>query len=91
MVELIRNREIDMAVLKKERSEYIQDKPGEFQLNDMLLQLVEEHPENRDIKKIVTYRTTDGSTVTFEGVEDEKGSRKNIRCSNVMVRVIREV
>lgn len=90
MVELIRNREIDITALKKERSEYIQDRPGEFQLNDMLLQLVEEHPENRNIKKIETYRTVDGSTVAFDGIEDEKGIKKTIRCSNVLIRVIRE-
>ena len=90
MVELIRNREIDMDALKKERSEYIQDRPGEFQLNDMLLQLVDEHAENRNIRRIETNRTVDGSAVTFAGIEDEKGMKRSIRCSNVLIRVIRE-
>ena len=90
MIELIRNREIDMDALKKERSEYIQDRPGEFQLNDMLLQLVDEHAENRNIRRIETYRTVDGSAVTFAGIEDEKGMKRSIRCSNVLIRVIRE-
>lgn len=90
MVELIRNREIDIAALKKERSEYIQEKSGEFQLNDMILQLVEEYPENRKIKRIETYRIPDGSTVTFEDVKDEQGHKKSIRCSNVLIRVTQE-
>ena len=34
MVELIRNRTIDIATLKKERREYIQEQPDGFQLND---------------------------------------------------------
>lgn len=90
MVELIKNREIDIELLKKERSEYLQDRPGEFQLNDMLLQLAEEYPENRSIRRIETYRMGDGDTVTFENIEDENGRRKSIRCSNVLIRVIRE-
>ena len=39
MVELIRNKEIDMDALKRERSEFIQDQTSDFQLNEMLLQL----------------------------------------------------
>lgn len=90
MVELIKNREIDIELLKKERSEYFQDRPGEFQLNDMLLQLVEEYPENRTINRIETYRMTEQGTVTFENIMDGNGRRKSIRCSNVLIRVIRE-
>ena len=41
MVELIKNREIDLDALQKERSQFIQDKPEELQLNDMLLTLAE--------------------------------------------------
>lgn len=90
MVELIKNREIDIAALKKERSEYIQDKPMEFQLNEMVLQLIEEYPENSGISRIETYRLEDGGTVLFENVRNENGDKKNIRCSNVKIKVIRE-
>lgn len=90
MVELIKNREIDIELLKKERSEYLQDRPGEFQLNDMLLQLVEEYPENRTIRRIETYRMMNQDAVILENIMDENGRRKSIRCSNVLIRVIRE-
>lgn len=90
MVELIKNREIDINALKRERSEYIQDRQAEFQLNDMLLKLVEERTDNQNIRRIETYRITDGTTVVFENVPDENGRRKSIRCSNVLIRVIRE-
>ena len=89
-VELIKNREIDIEALKRERSEYIQDRPGEFQLNEMLLYLVEEYPENSDIKRIEVNRIEDGSTVSFDGILNEDGIRKSIRCSNVSVRVKRK-
>ncbi|MDE7037124.1 MAG: hypothetical protein K2O98_04005 [Lachnospiraceae bacterium] len=83
MVELIKNQKIDIEVLFKERSEYIQDMPGEFQLNEMLLHLVEEYPEFRDVRRVETYRIEDGSVVTFEGILNEDKERKTIRCSNV--------
>ncbi|MCI8672488.1 MAG: hypothetical protein HFI89_03200 [Lachnospiraceae bacterium] len=90
MVELIKNREIDLAALKRERSEYIQEKPEEFQLNEMLLHLVEAYPENQDIRKIEVYRIDGGGTVIFQGVPDENGRRRSIRCSDVLLRVVKE-
>lgn len=90
MVELIKNREIDVKALQKERSEYIQDRPGEFQLNEMLLHLIEEDLSGSDIRKIEIYRVEDGTTVTFDGVSNGQGERRTIRCSNVLIRVIRE-
>ena len=90
MVELIKNQKIDILALKKERSEYIQDRPMEFQLNEMVLHLIEEYPENEGILQIETYRLEDGESVIFENVTNERGEKKNIRCSNVMIKVIRE-
>lgn len=90
MVEMIKNRDINITALRRERSEYIQDSQGEFQLNDMLLRLAEEKEENRNIRKVQTYRIMDGGTVIFQDVSDENGKRKSIRCSNVCIRVIRE-
>ena len=88
MVELIRNQEIDIAALLRERSEFIQDRPEEFQLNEMLLRLVEEYPMFRHVSKVETYRIEDGSTVTFEGILNEAQERKTSRCSNVRIRVM---
>ena len=89
MVELICNREIDIEALKKERSEFIQDQTSDFQLNEMLLQLSEERFADEKIHKIEIYRIEDGTTVTFDNVLTEKGEKKNIRCSNILIRIIR--
>ncbi|HIX59158.1 MAG TPA: hypothetical protein IAA45_05525, partial [Candidatus Blautia gallistercoris] len=90
MVELIRNREIDILHLKKERSAYIQDRPEEFQLGDMLLQLVEENPGMERIIRVETVRLPEEDTVVFEHVRDENGNEKSIRCSNVQIQIIQE-
>lgn len=85
MVELIRNRIIDITALERERSEYIQERAGEFQLNEMLLQLSEKRGE--PFEKVETWRIEDGTTVTFTGAAEESGTERCIRCSNVGIRV----
>ncbi len=92
MVELIRNRDIDLTALTKERSEYLQDGAEEFQLNDMLLKLADAEAEagKKRIRRIHVSRIEDGSTVLFGGILAEDGRRREIRCSNVRLRVFRE-
>ena len=85
MVELIRNRIIDIAALKKEKSEYIQEQPGGFQLNEMLLKLVEEIPENSKIRLIKAERLEEKEAIVFSGIRDEKNQYRSIRCSNVLI------
>ena len=91
MVELIKNGEIDVKALERERSEFIQDAPMEFQLSEMVLHLTEEYPENQGIVGIAAYRLEDEEAVIFEDVKDERGERKRIKCSNVMIEVRRDV
>lgn len=103
MVELIKNREMDIRALRRERSEYIQEKAESFQLNEMLLDLTQKDQNGKDtdagtsdgraggrISKIEAYRLEDGNDVIFDHVLSEDGSERTIRCSNVMIRVIRE-
>lgn len=90
MVELIKDREIDLDALKKEKREYIQDSSEEFQLHDMLLKLTEEKRVFAGIRKLEIYRMEDKETVVFSDVRSEDGSRKSIRCSNVLLRILKE-
>lgn len=91
MVELIRNREISMDTLRKEKSEYITEQANDFQLNDMLLALTEkgaaDHVKRKKIQKIFTERSNDGTVVEFANVKDELGNERTIRCTNVVIRV----
>ena len=91
MVELIKNREICMETLRKEKREFITEQVNDFQLNDMLLSLTENsgdnHTDRRKIQKIFTDRSNDGRIVEFERVLDAFGNEKTIRCTNVVIRV----
>lgn len=89
MVELIKNREIDIKGLQREKSEFIQDKQSEFQLNEMLLELIEEEPSWQEIQGLFVYRVGD-EAVAFPEVLNEKGERKTIRCSNVAFQILRK-
>ena len=84
MVELIRNREIDLEALKKEQSQYLQDEPEEFQINEMLLKLTD-----NTLKKLRIERLGDREPVVFAGIPDGEGRIKSIRCSNVRIQAVR--
>jgi len=88
MVELLRGREIDMEVLREERRNVIMEFSGGFCLNEMLLNLTESC--GLRIRRVEVYRIEDGKVITFENVPDETGRRKNICCSNVLLRVRQE-
>lgn len=88
MVELIKSKVIDMDALQKERSEYIQDKPGEFQLSEMLLELAEAGGQETRMHRVEVYRLPMLEPVTFTDIMNESGERKSIRCSNVLIRVL---
>ena len=90
IVVCIRYRTIDIATLKKERREYIQEQPDGFQLNEMILKLVEEQPENNDITSIEVERLENEEAITFSEIKDEENRRKTIRCSNVLIRIFRK-
>ncbi len=88
MVELIKNREIDIELLRKERGEYINDTQGEFQLNEMVLELVEEYKKWRGIKKIFIHRSEKEEVVIFKNVFNENGEDKIIRCTNIIFEIL---
>lgn len=88
MVELIKSQQIDIHALEKEKSEYIQEKADNFQLNEMLLDLAGR--QNVPIRRMEVYRLEDGKVIEFGRVQSEDGHVKRICCSNVLLRVIRE-
>ena len=90
-MELMKNREICIETLRKEKSEFLTEQAEDFQLNDMLLSLVEKNTgtgrDRRKIQKICTERTDDGAIVAFEHVLDSSGNERTIRCTNVVIRI----
>ncbi len=88
MVELIKNQRIDLEALRREKSEFIQEASHEFQLNEILLSLTEKDTRFEALRGFLVYRMEDREYVVFDGVENEAGERKRIRCSNVWMEAL---
>ena len=87
LVEMVRHQKLELDTLQKEKEEYIEDDSLNFHLGDTLLSIRE---DMKSLSAFEAYRKEDGKTVCFTDVEDEDGSRKNLRCSNVLLRVTME-
>lgn len=83
MVELIKSREIDVHMLRKEKSEYLSEQTMEFQLNEMLLELVEQDERRKRISKVLVRKLEGAPVVEFSGICDESGRMRTVRCSDV--------
>lgn len=84
IIELLRNYEIDIYELKKERAEHIVENTSlEFQLNESILDLMDDYPHLENIERITTYRIDDENPVIFENVSSDSGKLKRIYCSNI--------
>ena len=87
MVELIKSRHIDIDALRKEKSEYIAEETLDFQLNEMILELVDKDERKKHIHQIDIYRLEDGGVVEFRNIRNETGDGKTVRCSNVALEI----
>jgi len=85
MVELIKNREIDLDVLRKEKSEFISEQSMDFQLQEMLLQITEQGIYQGKISKVIVHKLEESPAVEFMDICDEKGRKRTIKCSNVQI------
>lgn len=90
MVELIRSKEIDIPRLRKERRELLKEQVLEFQLHDMILDIVDGNAGMQDVQTIEIFRTDEGQVIEFANVSTQMGNVKCIRCSNVCLRIIRQ-
>lgn len=87
MVELLRTRVIDIMALRRERADYIQEESADFRLNNMILKLLDAHPEWKKVTKLTIEKIPGAGPVVFQNVQDEAGLTRTIRCSDVMIRI----
>ncbi|MCI8370945.1 MAG: hypothetical protein HFI75_00825 [Lachnospiraceae bacterium] len=90
MVELIKSREMDIVSLQNERKELLKEQVLEFQLKDMVLDLIDNNRNLHDIRRIEVARTEERQIIEFAQVRTEQGALRCIRCSNVCIRITRE-
>lgn len=87
MVELLKNKSIDVQAIRKEREDNIAEQPLDFQVNYSVLTVLDEDEILSDITHIYTEKLDESEPVQFEGVKDEDGKLRTIICSNIEFRV----
>lgn len=83
MVELLKTDRIDINALRAEKADFLQEESEQFQLNQMLLNLIQQHSEWRNIQLIWTNRLPAEPPVMFKGVPTENGARKTVSCTEL--------
>ena len=86
MVELIKGRILDLDELKKERRESFEDDGEVFEVNRMVLDIMERLDPDERVTHIVISKQGD-SKVSFGNIFDEQGRLREIRCSDVKIEV----
>lgn len=87
MVEFIKGKTIDIEALRQERSQILSEGSLSFQLNEMLLDIVQQE-RMTELSGLEVMRVPEETMITFENVEDEEGNRKTIRCSDILFRAV---
>ena len=84
MVELLKSRELDIPMLRQERRLNFTDNGEVFEPNIMILELLEHINGGTSVRRISIVRKGNGK-VLFQGIEDEQGNIRTIRCSEVEI------
>lgn len=84
IVEMLKEKEVDLENIRNFRKEYIYEEPSDFELGDTIFSLL----SDTDVKKFKAGRIEDGKSIDLGIIEDEEtGEQKRIICSNVYFRV----
>lgn len=85
MVELIRNKEIDLVALQQEKKESFDDNSLQFHLQEMIYEIIKE--QGWSATDIIVERMEPQETVIFENIPDRENALTTIRCSNVSITI----
>lgn len=86
MVELLKVNTLDIAALRTERGEYLQDETKDFRLQSMVLDILDKKAAWQDLKKLEVYRLPTAKPVILKQMDENTGMLKNIRCSDVLLK-----
>lgn len=87
MVELIKAQSIDIDAIKAERKNVLDDGNEIFELNYMLLEMLEKIDKENKVKFLYIEKLPEASMVVFENVVDADGNIRNIRCSDTRISI----
>lgn len=89
IIEMLKNRNININEIREERKNAIENGEIEFQLNKSILEVLDNNSELNIIKEININKLIDKDDIKLEGVKTEDGEFKNFICSDILFESIR--
>ncbi|EOU2048688.1 hypothetical protein C4D25_13700, partial [Clostridium perfringens] len=89
IIEMLKNRNINVNEIREERKNAIENGEIEFQLNKSILEVLDNNSELNIIKEININKLIDKDDIKLEGVKTEDGEFKNFICSDILFESIR--
>ncbi|MCT8975909.1 hypothetical protein N4T77_04800 [Clostridium sp. CX1] len=87
IIELLKNRTIDIAEIREERKNSVESGEIEFQLNKSILEIIDANSSFKKIAKITVEKALDNEDVKLEGLLNENGDIKNFICSDISIEI----
>ena len=89
IIEMLKNRTIDIAEIREERKNSVESGEIEFQLNKSILEIIDGNSRFKRIAKIIVDKILDNGDVKLEGLLNENGDIKNFICSDISIEIIK--
>ncbi|AGK98604.1 hypothetical protein [Clostridium pasteurianum] len=89
IIEMLKNRTIDIAEIREERKNSVESGEIEFQLNKSILEIIDSNNSFKKIAKIKVEKILDHEDVKLEGLKNENGDIKNFICSDISIEIIK--
>ncbi|WP_138202663.1 hypothetical protein [Haloimpatiens lingqiaonensis] len=87
IIEMLKNRVIDIDDIREERKNSIESGEIEFQLNKSILEIIDGNKSFKNIAKIKVEKILDSEEVKLEGLLNENGDIKNFICSDISIEI----
>ena len=89
VIELLKNKSVNVQELREEKAQYTDDLAPQFQLNETVLNIVEESPELGDIAHVRVSKLSGKEKVKFREFSSKDGMVKVVTCSDILFEVKR--
>lgn len=89
IIEMLKNRTIDIAEIREERKNFVESGEIEFQLNKSILEIIDANNSFKKITKIKVEKILDHEDIKLEGLRNENGDIKNFICSDISIEIIK--
>lgn len=89
IIEMLKNKSIDIAEIREERKNSVETGEIEFQLNKSILEIIDENRSFKKISKIKAYKLLNNEDIKLEGLRNENGEIKNFVCSDISFEIIK--